>query len=507
METDVIIAGAGPAGLMLAGELRLGGVEVTVLERRTAPSGESRGLGFTARAAEVFAQRGLFARFSHAEPSPQGHFGGIPLNFGVLEGGFFTVRHVFQYQVEQVLEEWAAGLGATILRGHEVAGLSLRPGGVSVDVDGPAGRYEAAAAYLVGCDGGRSTVRQLAGFDFPGTEATREMYLADVVGRNIRPRFIGERVAGGMAMSAPLEDGVDRIIVCENGTRPAEGPRSLDFGQVADAWQRLTGESLHGAEIKWVSAFTDAARQVSHYRRERVLLAGDAAHIHLPAGGQGLSLGVQDAVNLGWKLAAEIRGWAPDGLLDTYHSERHPAGARVLRNSLAQGTLYLTGAEIDPLRTVMGELMAIPEVRRHLAGMVSGLDIRYDMASSGHPLVGARMPDRELELRGGGRSRVAGVLHRARGVLITADQPDEPGEAGEAAGWADRVDVIAVTRFPGGPGEGGAVPSSVLIRPDGYVAWAAPGGGPVEEALRRWFGRPGPAPVTPAPAPVAVTTL
>jgi len=500
METDVIIVGAGPVGLMLAGELRLGGVDVTVFERKAAPSGESRGLGFTARATEVFDQRGLFARFANAELARQGHFGGIPLDFGVFDGAHFTVRDVFQYQVEQMLEDWATKLGASIVRGHEMVGLSTLADSVVAEIDGPAGHYQAAAAYLVGCDGGRSKVRQLAGFDFAGTDATREMYLADVVGRHIRPRFIGERVPGGMAMSAPLKDGVDRIIVCENGTRPSDGQHKLAFSQVADAWQRLTGESLHGAETKWVSTFTDAARQVTHYRRGRVLLAGDAAHIHLPAGGQGLSLGVQDAANLGWKLAATVSGRAPDGLLDTYHSERHPVGARVLRNTLAQGTLYLSGKEIDPLRTVMGELVAIPDVARHLAGMVSGLDIRYDMdPSGGHPLVGARMPNRELELPDGSRSRVAETLHAARGVLISAGEPAEMGRG--ADGWPGRVDVITVSRFPLGTEDGPAGTDSVLIRPDGYVAWAAPGNGALAGALHRWFGEPQAIPATGAQRP------
>jgi 2-polyprenyl-6-methoxyphenol hydroxylase-like FAD-dependent oxidoreductase len=492
MRTDVIIVGAGPVGLMLAGELRLGGVDVTVFERRLTPSGESRGLGFTARAAEVFDQRGLLARFDNAEPSSQGHFGGIPLDFGVLEDAYFMIRGIPQYRIEQMLEDWATELGVSIKRGHDVAGITARPDGVVVAVDGPAGRGEMTAAYLVGCDGGRSTVRQLAGFDFPGTPATREMYLADVVGRNIRPRFIGERVPGGMAMSAPLEDGVDRIIACENGAPPQDSAQDLTFDQVADAWQRLTGESLHGAETRWVSSFTDATRQVTQYRRGRVLLAGDAAHIHLPAGGQGLSLGIQDAANLGWKLAATVRGWAPAGLLDSYHDERHPVGARVLRNTLAQGTLYLSGNEIDPLRTVMAELIALPDVARHLAGMVSGLDISYDMAesveSAGPALVGARMPDRVLELRDGGRTRVAETLHPGRGVLITAGAP---ADLAEPAGWSGRVDVVTVDRLPITPANGSAAPDSVLLRPDGYVAWAGTGAdGALDAALRRWFGPP-----------------
>lgn len=488
MDTDVIIVGAGPVGLMLAGELRLGGADVIVFERRAVLSRESRGVGFTARATEVFDQRGLLARFEKAETSRNGHFGGIPMDFGVLEGSHFGVRGVPQHKIEEMLESWVLELGVSLRRGHDVVDLAAAGPGVVAVVDGPAGRAEYSAGYLVGCDGGRSTIRHLGGFDFPGSAATREMYLADVTGCEIRPRLIGERVPGGMVMAGPLEDGIDRIIVCENGTPPGRN-QALTFTEVADAWQRLTGQSIHGGHAPWLSSFTDATRQVTEYRRGRVLLAGDAAHIHLPAGGQGLSVGVQDAVNLGWKLAATIKGRAPDGLLGSYQDERHPVGARVLRNTQAQGTLNLSGKEIEPLRTVMAELMAIPAVARHLSGMVSGLDIRYDMGAPGHPLLGARMPERELELPDGSRKRIADLLHPARGVLISAGDLAEMSRT--AAGWSDRVDLVMVSSFPAGPQDAGAVTESVLIRPDGYVAWAAPGDGQLQAALRRWFGAAG----------------
>jgi 2-polyprenyl-6-methoxyphenol hydroxylase-like FAD-dependent oxidoreductase len=498
MDTEIIIVGAGPVGLMLAGELRLGGVDVAVFERRAAISQESRGVGFTARAAEVLHQRGLLDRFENAETTRKGHFGGIPLDFGVLEGSHFGVRGVPQYKIEQMLEGWALESGASLRRQHDVVSLRATDSTVTVEVDGPAGRHAYSAAYVVGCDGGRSTIRRLGGFDFPGSDATREMYLADVAGCDIRPRLIGERVAGGMVMSGPLENGIDRIIVCENGTPPPGRSRDVTFSEVADAWQRLTGESLHGGQALWVSSFTDATRQVTEYRRDRVLLAGDAAHIHLPAGGQGLSVGVQDAANLGWKLAAVIQGWAPDGLLDSYHDERHPVGARLLRNTLAQGILNLSGKEIEPLRTVVAELMTIPAVGRHLSGMVSGFDICYDAGNSGHPLTGARMPDRELTRADGTPVRIAELLHPARGVLITTD--DSGAVSQIAAGWSDRVDLVPVASIPGGPED--ADTESVLIRPDGYVAWAAPGDGQLAESLRRWFGTDLHAPESAEPQPL-----
>jgi len=479
-ENSVIIVGAGPVGLMLAGELRLSGVQVDVYERRLTRSGESRGVGFTTRAAEVLAQRGLLQRFGEVEITRQGHFGGIPMDFGVLEGSNFGVRGIPQWRVEEMLENWVGELGGAVHRGYEVR--EIRPGEDSVTavIDGPDGPIERTAAYLVGCDGGHSSIRRLAGFDFPGADAVREMYMADVVGARVRPRPIGERVPGGMVMCGPLGDGVDRLIVCPIGTPPSNDRSSANATEVAAAWERLTGESLAGAEFTWVSAFTDATRQVTEYRRGRVLLAGDAAHIHLPAGGQGMSLGLQDAVNLGWKLAATVHGWAPDGLLDSYHAERHPIGARVLRNTLAQGMLYLSGTDIEPLRSVFAELVAMPDVGRHLSGMVSGIDIRYPVGEGSHPLLGSRLPDAELELAGGRRIRIHDLLRQARGVLISTD------EAELATDWHDRIDLVTVRGLP--PALDGTPVESVLLRPDGYLAWVAPDGGDLSTALQRWFG-------------------
>ncbi|MCX4527177.1 FAD-dependent monooxygenase [Streptomyces sp. NBC_01551] len=493
MDTDVIVIGAGPAGLTLAAELRLGGADVIVFEQRAERSWESRGIGFTARATEMFHQRGILERLENIEITRQGHFGGIPIDYGVLEGSHFGVRGAPQYKIEEMLETRALELGVILRRSYEFHGVSESADGVTASVRGPAGPEEYTARYLVGCDGGRSTVRHLTGFEFAGSDATREMYLADVSGADIKPRMIGELLPNGMIMAAPLEKDYTRIIVCENGTPPDRG-REVTFTQVADAWQRLTGDSIHHGHARWVSSFTDATRQATEYRRGRVLLAGDAAHIHLPAGGQGLSVGVQDAYNLGWKLAATLGGWAPEGLLDTYHTERHPVGERVLRNTLAQGTLNLTGRSVEPLRAIMAEIIAIRPVARHLSGMVSGFDIRYAMDGPGagrpaHPLLGTRMADRELELAGGGHDRTARLLHPARGVLITADASGETSRA--AAGWADRVDVVRVAGFPAGPEENGAATESVLVRPDGYIAWTAPDGGDLEAALRRWFGEAG----------------
>ncbi|MFF3399996.1 FAD-dependent monooxygenase [Streptomyces sp. NPDC002659] len=489
MGTGVIIAGAGPVGLMLAGELRLWGVDVVVCEQRAAPSGESRGVGFTRRAYEVFDQRGLLGGLGEIEIGNQGHFGGVRVDFDKLDDIHFGIRGVPQYRIEAMLEAWVTDLGASVQRGYEVVDFRESDDGIVVVTEGPEGRSERTAQYLVGCDGGRSTVRRLAGIDFPGIPATRGMYVADIAGCDIRPRPVGERVPGGMVMAIRLEEGVDRIIIHPDGQPPRENGE-VTFTEVADSWQRLTGQSVHDADVRWVSAFTNTTRQAAEYRRGRVLLSGDSTHIHVPAGAQGLSVGVQDAVNLGWKLAATVNGWAPEGLLDTYHSERHPVGQRLLRSTLAQSQLYLTGDEMEPLRSVMRELAQIPEAAHALAGMVSGLEVRYDVGASGHPLLGLRLrPDRELQLADGTRTKAVRLLHRGRGVLIDAGPSGEAGKL--AAPWSDRVDVVAATWIPAEGATGQPAPESVLVRPDGHVIWAAPDGGDLQEALRRWFGAAG----------------
>jgi 2-polyprenyl-6-methoxyphenol hydroxylase-like FAD-dependent oxidoreductase len=495
MDTEVIVIGAGPVGLMLAGELKLGGVDVVIYEQRSEPTGESRGIGFTRRAAEVFDQRGLLDRLGEYEIGDQVHFGGVRIDPAVLDDNHAGVRGVPQSRIEEMLGAWLAELGVPVLREHTFRGYRELADGVLVDIDGPAGRAEHRCEYLVGCDGGRSAVRRAAGIDFPGVPATRGMYVADIRGCNIRPRVIGERVPGGMVMAIKLQDGIDRIIIHPDTLEPRDAG-TVTFAEIADSWQELTGESIHAAEPTWISAFTNATRQAAEYRRGRVLLAGDATHIHIPAGAQGLSTGVQDAVNLGWKLAATVRGWAAEDLLDSYHTERHPAGARLLRNTLAQASIYLAGPEMDPLRNVLAELVRYPEPARHLAGMVSAVSTRYDMhLPSENPLLGMRLPtDWRLELAGGGQARVAELLHGARGLFITTHASSADGRAEDAvrlaAGWADRIDVVHGRWLPTDDKTDGkqALVHAALVRPDGYLAWVAPGSGGLSEALQRWFG-------------------
>ncbi|GAA1865606.1 FAD-dependent monooxygenase [Actinomadura bangladeshensis] len=485
MDTDVIIVGAGPVGLMLAGELRLGGVNVTVYDRLPAPTGESRALGFNRRAAESLGQRGLLHRLGDFRWGPMGHFGGVRIDLGMLDEDHSGVLGLSQARTEEMLGAWAAELAVPVRRGYRLTGFRETADGVVAALDGAEGRIEHTAGYLVGCDGAQSTVRTLAGIPAPGREATRGMYTAEVAGVALRPRPIGERLPGGnMVVCTPLGDGRFRIVVHDRSLPPDQDPGSLTFPQVADAWQRLTGESVHHARALWLWACGNGARLADRYRRGRVLLAGDAAHEMPPLAAWGLSAGLQDAVNLGWKLAATVNGWAPEGLLDTYHAERHPVGRRLLRDAQAASMLYLGDADMDPIRSVLGELVAYKDAAEHLAGIVSGLGIRYDMGSGDHPLLGKRMPpDVRLTLPDGGHVRVTDQLRTGRGALFATSRRGDAVQLAEP--WADRIDIVTGT-WAGDPAFDAA-----LVRPDGYIAWTSPGtDADLADTLGRWFGAP-----------------
>ncbi|OOC55992.1 MULTISPECIES: rifampin monooxygenase [Nocardiopsis] len=471
---DVIIAGGGPTGLMLACELRLHDVRVVVLERLAEPTEQSRGQGLHARSVEVMDQRGLLDRFLAVSEKFQvgGFFGGIvkpwPERLDTAHPyGVATPQPV----TEKLLNERALELGTEIRRGREVVGLSQDGDGVTVELaDGTRLR----SRYLVGCDGGRSVVRKRLGVGFPGEPSTVETLLGEMEVTE-DPETIAAVVEEvrktqlrfGLAPSG--DEGLYRVVVPAEGVaedRTAE-PALDEFKQRLRAF---AGTDFGVHSPRWLSRFGDATRQAEHYRVGRVLLAGDAAHTHPPTGGQGLNLGVQDAFNLGWKLAAAVDGWAPEGLLDSYHTERHPVGARVLDNTRAQITLL--GSEPGPtaLRELFSKLMDFEEVNRYVTGLITAVDVRYDFGE-GHELLGGRM--RDVGLKRGGR--LYELTHGGRGLLL-----DQTGRL-SVEGWADRVDhVVDVSGELDAP--------AVLLRPDGHVAWAGEEQGDLLDHLPRWFG-------------------
>ena len=517
-EPAVVIAGAGPTGLMLAAELALAGVEAALLERR--PDQElvgQRALGFFARTIEVFDQRGIADRFLELDQAQTGQFGGF--GWVRLDVGDFPTRHNYgvglaQRHIERVLADWVAELGVPIRYGTEVTAFSQDESGVTVDLsDGRTLR----TGYLVGCDGGSSLIRKSAGIAFPGWEASFSSLIGEVEFAEEPPYGVHRNDGGLHSFAAPDEHGLTRVVVTEPRLGGPERPTLRDLSQALTA-AFGTDHGLHSAA--WISRFSDMARQAEAYRDRRVLLAGDAAHVHSPMGGQGLGVGVQDAVNLGWKLARVIQGTAPEALLDTYHAERHPVAARVLHNTLAQVALTRTGARAEALRDIVAELLGMDEPRRRIAGMMTGLDIHYGSngsnidggtgAAEPHPLIGRRMPDLDISTRSGDQ-RVFTLLHAARPVLLSFAEPG----AFDLAGWSDRVCLVEGEVAPPAASRAadtwelpvlGPVPApqAVLIRPDGYVAWV---GGPtaqgptgqsptaqrpcapgLADALAAWFG-------------------
>jgi oxygenase len=477
---DVVVVGAGPVGLMLAGELAGAGADVVVLEQREARSTASRASTLHARTMEILDSRGLLPELGSPPNEPHGHFGGIPMDL-TLPSSHPGQWKVPQTRTEEVLEQWAATRGARIRRGLEVTAVTQGGGHVGARAAGPGGTALVRARYLVACDGEDSTVRRLVGADFPGQDAVRELLRADVDGIDVPNRRF-ERLEGGLAIAARRGDGVTRVMVHAFGARVRDRGREASFEEVTAAWKQVTGEDITAGTPLWVNSFGDASRLLTRYRHGRVLFAGDAAHRQMPIGGQALNLGLHDAYNLGWKLAAVVRGHAGEELLDTYHDERHAVGAGVLSNIRAQALMLLGGPEVEPLRSVLAELIGQEDVRARLAGMISGLDIRYDLDGTPHPLLGARLP--YAVLRAGGRAVSTAALLRAGGGLLLDLRG---GGAGlECAGWRDRVAAVTGRADPGSALDG--VAEALLVRPDGYVAWAGNGDEGLTRALTRWFG-------------------
>ncbi len=489
-QTDVLVIGAGPVGLMLAGELRLGGAQVVVAERLLAPTTESRASTLHARTMEIIDQRGLMAELGEVARDDAGHFGGIPLPLGGQPSRYAGLWKVPQTRTEEILGGWAAGLGAELRRGWELTGIDEDGDAVTAVLLRPDGsQTRLRARYLVGCDGEQSTVRGLAGFESVGTAAGRELLRADVAGIEVPDRRF-QRLPRGLAIAARRPDGVTRVMVHEFG-RPALPRRAEpDFDEVAATWARVTGEDISRGTPVWINSFGDASRQVTQYRRGRVLLAGDAAHQQMPVGGQALNLGLQDAANLGWKLAATVRGRAAPGLLDSYHEERHLVGSQVLSDIAAQATLLLGGPEVEALRSVMTGLLGLEAVRDRLGAGISGVGIRYPLEDADHPLLGARLPHAEL-ITEAGASSTGALLRSGRGLLLDLmpESSDHAALRTVAQGWADRVCVVAAKP----PAEETALAArAVLVRPDGHVVWADGGEQRLRSAMTRWFGPPGP---------------
>jgi 2-polyprenyl-6-methoxyphenol hydroxylase-like FAD-dependent oxidoreductase len=495
-EHAVVVAGGGPTGLMLAGELALAGVDVAIVERRSSQDlPGSRAGGLHSRTIEVLDQRGIADRFlSEGQVAQVAAFAGTPLDISD-----FPTRHpyglgLWQNHIERILAGWVDELEVPIYREREVTGFAQDDTGVDVELsDGTSLR----AKYLLGCDGGRSLVRRTAGIEFPGWDPTTsfliaEVELAEEPELGIRRDALGIHSLGRLEYEIRdgevvyMDGGPVRVMVTEEHLGPTN---EATLGDLSEALIAVWGTDYGVHSPTWISRFTDMARQATAYRDRRVLLAGDAAHVHNPVGGQGLNTGVQDAVNLGWKLAQVVNQTSPDSLLDTYHADRHPVAARVLRNTIAQVALFRQDERTKALRDTIAELLSMDEPRRRFAAMMSGLDIHYDLGE-GHPLLGRRMPDLDL-VTPNGQLRVFTLLHDARPVLLNLGEPG----GFDITPWADRVQLIDAKNAGDWelPVLGQvATPAAVLIRPDGYIAWVGDGTDTgLRDALTTWFGTPG----------------
>jgi 2-polyprenyl-6-methoxyphenol hydroxylase-like FAD-dependent oxidoreductase len=492
----VVIAGAGPTGLMLAGELALAGVDTAIVERR--PSQDlvgTRAGGLHARTLEVLDQRGIAERFvAEGQKAPATGFAGVQLDISNLPTRHPYILGLRQNHIERILAGWVGELDVPIYRGIDVTGFDQDDSGIDVRLsDGKVLR----AGYLVGCDGGRSLVRKAAGIEFPGSDPTTSNLIAEAelaeppAEWGIRRDALGIHALGrvdyeirdGQVVYA--DEGPVGVMVTERQVQESGEPTLNDLREALIAVYG-TDYGIHSPTS--ISRFTDAARQAATYRKGRVLIAGDAAHIHPPDGGQGLQTGVQDAVNLGWKLAQVSKGTSPEGLLDSYHAERHPVGARVLRLTMASVALRREDDRTRALREMMAELLGMAEPRTTFAAMMSGLDVHYDLGA-GHPLLGRRMPDLDLSTADG-TLPVFRLLHDARPVLLNLGAPGGVDNTPRA----ERVKLADATYD--GPWELPALgnvsaPTAVLIRPDGYVAWVGEGTETgLADALTTWFGPP-----------------
>jgi 2-polyprenyl-6-methoxyphenol hydroxylase-like FAD-dependent oxidoreductase len=496
-EHEVVIAGGGPTGLMLAAELALAKVDVAIVERRAGQDViGSRAGGLHSRTIEVFDQRGIVDRFlAEGQVAQVTGFAGARLDISD-----FPTRHNYglglrQKHIERILAAWVAELRVPILHGIEVTGFAQDDAGVNVALSSGESMR---AHYLVGCDGGRSSIRKAAGIEFPGWDPTTSNLIAEVEMTEPPPLGVHRNAFGIHAFGRDqYEIKAGEIIYKDIGPigvmvseEQVGNPGEPTLRDLSEALIAACGTDYGVHSPTSISRFTDMTRQAAAYRKKRVLLAGDAAHVHAPDGGQGLNLGVQDAMNLGWKLALVVKGTSPERLLDTYHDERHPVAARAVRATMAAVALRRPDDRTTAVRETMAELLSMDEPRRRFAAMLCGLDVHFDLGA-GHPLLGRRMPDLDLVTESGPR-RVFTLLHEARPVLLNLGEPRALDVA--YAPWADRVQRVDA-RYDGAwelPVLGAVVPPSVvLIRPDGFVAWVGEGTqAGLPDALTKWFGTP-----------------
>lgn len=483
---DVVIVGAGPTGMWLACELALQGVRACILERRTEPTIHSRAMTLHPRTLEVLDMRGLVSRFLERTPLiPSGHFANLStrLDFSVLDTRHPYTAFIAQARTESLIEARVKELGVPLLRGHEVVAIEQTSDAVAVTVKSSLGEHRIASSYVAGCDGGNSIVRKALGIEFPGTDATVTGTLGDVQLARPPERPLSVSNGAGTVLLAPLGGGLWRFALqsASRMTLPKEVP--LELEELRATVIEILGDDLGLHDPQWLSRYGDANRVAVRYRSGRAFLAGDAAHIHFPAGGVGLNVGVQDAMNLGWKLALAARGFAGDALLESYHSERHPVGVALCQQSRAQVQLFNWTPNALALRDSFAQLMQIPAANRLLAEQVTALAVDYSAnKENGSARVGQRMPD--FSLSSGGR--LYEQLNRGRFALI-----DPSGIAAALSGWEDRVNVVqgSVLDAPGAWAE----PVAFLCRPDGHLAWRGGRDTNVEavrSAVQSWCGQP-----------------